>query len=319
MDNIEKQIKKLISPRSSETLASNWIGHFPSITPAGEKPNISLEEVVDFDRIAAQLKEQHKKEVDKDSKNKSKEITQLTTARGIRSIVFWEGLFLLHKASHVVSCSEIEIKRGIKTWSLCGAYQGALFGAKAICHLMGVAFPEYDSKTVMIDVWPENPHKPAKAKTPINIDEEPPPIQFTRWPYLFQHQHIWRVFQRLLRVGKIAAWPNDYTKTLADLEHAHFAFQRNHIHYSNGKWIFKDLHTPDVDAGFGNHPGDLHNALVYQIESDFSVALSLAILRLGYLLVEEVTRNTRILDDEKELIKSQFTHDKHPLYLSAHP
>ena len=318
MDNLERQIKRLITARSSETLATNWIPHFPSINPAGERPNISIEEIDDFNTIAVQLREQYKKEVARSVKNRANEITLLTTARGIRRIVFWEGVFLLHKASHVVSCSQVEIKRGVKTWSLSSAYQGALFGAKAICHLLGVAFPEHESKTVMLDVWPEYP-KPAKAKGAIEIDDEPPPIQFTHWPYLFQHQQIWRVFQRLLRVSKIATWPNEYTRALADIDHAHFAFQRNQIHYVNGKWIFNDLHTLEVDDAFGNHPENLQNALVYQMESDFSIAVSLAILRLGYLLIEEVTQNTRMLDDEKELIKNQLTQDKHPLYLSAHP
>lgn len=169
----------------------------------------------------------------------------------------------------------------------------------------------------MLDVWPEDPDNSKKGKAPIRIGELP--VQFTRWPFQFTHQHIWRVFQRLMRVSKILVWPNQYIRALANLDHGEFADQRNKIQYTNREWIFNDLHVPDVDATFGEHPVDLSSALEYQMESDFSIALSLAILRLGYLLVEEVTRNTNLLNDEKDLIRSQFTPDKHPLYLSAHP
>src|SRR4028118_1483157 len=167
MDDLEKQIKKLITPRSSETLASHWVEYFPSITPAGEKPSMSVEDVIGFEEIAVQLKEEYVTSTAKNSTLRGKAITQLAAAKGIRTIVFWEGLFLLHKASHVVSCSEIGVKRGIKTWSLCDAYQGALFGAKAICYLLGVAFPEHGSKTVMLDVWPDDPNKFQKNKASI--------------------------------------------------------------------------------------------------------------------------------------------------------
>jgi hypothetical protein len=122
-----------------------------------------------------------------------------------------------------------------------------------------------------------------------------------------------------MRVSKIPTWPNDYTRALADLDHGEFAYQRNQIHYTNREWIFDDLHAPDIDAAFGDHPTGLGQALEYRMDSDFSVALSLAILRLGHLLVEEITRYTNILNDEKELIRSKFVPDKHPLYLSAHP
>src|SRR2546421_4690584 len=143
MDIIENQIKRLLTARSSETLATNWVGHFPSIDPAGEKPSTSVEDVNGFEAIAIQLREQateHAEEHAKEQARKPKKeryipppITELVVVEGIRSIVFWEGVFLLHKASHVVGCAEIGVKRGVKTWSLCDAYQGALFGAKAIC------------------------------------------------------------------------------------------------------------------------------------------------------------------------------------------
>jgi hypothetical protein len=327
MDTIESQIKRLLTGRSSETLATSWTRHFPSISPTGEKPNMKVEAVAGFDAIAIQLREkatEHAKEFYKEQSEKPNKrekyvpppITELTVVKGIRSIVFWEGVFLLHKALHVVSCAELGAKRGIKTWSLCEAYQGALFGAKAICHLLGVAFPEHDGKTIMLDVWPDDPTK--KSKTSISIEEELP-VQFTRWPFQFQHQHIWRVFQRLMRVSRILTWPNEYTRSLANLEHSQFAYQRNQIQYTNKEWIFNDLHAPDGDTTFGDHPTGLSEALEYQMESDFSVALSLAVIRLGYLLVEEITQNTKVLDDEKDLIRGQFTPEKHPLYLSAHP
>jgi hypothetical protein len=318
MDELERQIKKLIAPRSSQTLASSWVGHIPSITPAGEKPTMKVEDVVGFGEIAIQLKEQYVEDVDRDLNLKGKPTTQFALVKGVRSFVFWEGLYLLHKASHVMSCAEVGVKRGVKTWSLCEAYQSALFGAKAICHLLGIAFPEHDSKTVMVDVWPDDPNKQKKSKTPVILEAEPT-IQFTRWPFLFQHQHIWRVFQRLLRISSILTWPIEYKKALADLDHSKFAYQRNQIQYTNREWIFNDLHTPDIDATFGEHPTDLSDALKHRIESDFSIALGLAILRLGYLLVDQITQNTNILNDEKDLIRSQFTSDKHPLYLSAHP
>src|SRR5438045_8161508 len=47
--------------------------------------------------------------------------------------MFNEGVFLLHKARHILGAAEMHANDGISTWSLSSAYQGAFFAGKSVC------------------------------------------------------------------------------------------------------------------------------------------------------------------------------------------
>src|SRR5205814_1104943 len=82
----------------------------------------------------------------------------------LRRAIFWEGIYLLHKATHIVGAGGIHVSEGLCSWSISSFYQASLFGIKGIIHLLGVALPDVDSGTVIVDLWPDESPQQAKSR-----------------------------------------------------------------------------------------------------------------------------------------------------------
>jgi hypothetical protein len=236
---------------------------------------------------------------------------------GLRETIFREAIFLLHKASHAIGCAEVAARAGAQTWSLCGAYQGSLFGAKAIAYLLGVGLPEYRSKLVMTDAWPRRQNERTSQNRRRYVPDDSGPLQFTMAAVQMGHKHFWLLFQRLLNVSKVDIWQPQYLAALRKLQVREFASQRNIVHNRDWRWILGDLHEFVIDERFGVHEVDLHKALIYVERSDFSIALALAILRMGFSLIESLTHATNKLNAEVDLMKNRLTAQYHPLYVAS--
>ena len=91
-----------------------------------------------------------------------------------------EGTYLLHKACHIIGAGGLHAGEGLCTWSISSFDQGGLFGAKAILYLLGIGFPEFKSKTLLVDIWPE---QSAEQRRMERRGFNPPPEAQCSWMY----------------------------------------------------------------------------------------------------------------------------------------
>ena len=151
MTLVEKCIDRL-PRRRWENIRDNWMDHIPNYDKPGTAPSDTIVKLTGFDAIALQLASEAKaafenaKEVQEKTGNYPpiKSITREENIPGLRELVFWESIFLLHKSRHVLGTAEFQIEDGLHTWSLANGYQGAFFAAKATIGLLGISLPEFN-------------------------------------------------------------------------------------------------------------------------------------------------------------------------------
>ena len=280
-------------------ISVRWLDYLPIINPPGSAPDISVSDYIEFATIAAGISDYDK--------------PIRTEVPRLREYAFREAVYLLHKAFHVTGCAENQATQGYITWSLADAYQAALFGAKSILYFCGIVLADYGNKGFLLDVFPKetDTHKRRKQKLSLPDDTT---IQFIKLDMKFEHRHIWAIFQRLLKVFDMSIWEDSYIRALKKLGNKDFAKQRNELNYKNEVWIFGDLHDLVFDPTFGLRLTDVEDALAYELGSDFSINLSLAILRMGILLLESIGEPTNILNDEIQIIRDGINFKRHPMY-----
>ncbi len=287
--------------RRWETLRDKWIPHIPLIKPAGLPPTILLSEVEDFKTLTKELIVSGAPYIRKDM-------------AAIRMYALWEAVFLLHKASHVLSAAELHIKMGILTWSLSSAYQACFYAAKSLLNLLGVNIGEYNNKSVIVDLWPEPEALEKKHRNKGNISDTD--IVVWKTNVVLDHTSIWKIFIRIISVLRIDIWPGEYIKIIKKMDVKDFAKQRNSIHYFNNRWLCDDLFEFIIKDKFGSLSTNLDD---YFDEShyehhDFTVVLCFIVTKMAYLLFKDITTNSKMLDDEMELFLSTIQEVRHPLY-----
>jgi len=300
--DFERAIER-IRARTWSALIREWIAHIPDIDPCGSPPSERLDALYTF-QIAA--------------KQATDDSPYTQDVPGVRELLLGEGVYLLHKAAHVIGAAELHARRGMQTWSLSGAYHAALFAAKATMRFLGIGLPEYASKGVLVDICPELPtlsSKQRRAGLPRS-----PTIEFNRLGVRPENKHIWRILQRVINVSRIDPWPMECIAAIRRLDPGDFAWQRNSIHYNNCVWIHNDLHEFLVDESFGVPPTDLRKALEgSRDESDFSLILGLTLFKLGLILFDDIAANTNKLRAERELLHRTVTDtERHPIYTQAY-
>ncbi len=295
MSSLSQCIDRL-KRRRWEYIRSKWIGHIPYLASAGDVPQNTIVEVVGFDAIALRLI----------AATKQKQVPPLTTIDeelpGLREAVFSESLFLLHKARHVVGAAELHVRDGIQTWALANAYQGAFFAAKGIMGFLGVCFPEYNSKTIAIDLFP-NPVTDANK------------YSYCAFHFIgdrLDHRPVWEVFQRLIAVSVVDVWPKHIVNKLKSIESKNFAKQRNHIHYRNNGWILNDLNDFQFTEDFGGL-NSWRDGLDFD-RDDISLSVALSVLKLGLLLVQELEKSSAKLTPEIKLLSGCIEKGRHPIF-----
>ncbi len=285
---------KQIERRYWSVIKNDWMRHIPSIHPIGSRPNEGIGEFLEA-RSASLIFESD---------------VMTNYIEGLRQLVLWEGIYLMHKASHVVGVAETSADSGTQTWSLSNGYQGALFCAKAIQHFLGVASGSFDSHNFIIDSFNRGNTGLKFGKRHERFDAT---IQTIRVNRPLQNKNFWEVFQRTIAVSEIDVWPREAINRLKSLQLADFSHQRNRLHYTNVNWVCLDLFEPVITEDFGSHGADWKGDLDPD-EKDFSLVLGITLLKLGYLLFKDLAQVSNKLADEFELFKKNISDvTRHPL------
>lgn len=283
----------------------------PTIDPTGSAPDHAVYEHLGFPDVA-----------DKLIKERSGEGSHREEIPGLRESAFWESTFLLHKASHVIGAAEFHADNGILTWSLSSAYHGGLFAAKAIMGLLGISIPEYNGRVIVVDFFPE-PRKLSSRERKLRLEPEPE-MEFYLAGKRFDHASIWQTFLRVIRVSKVEVWDDEVIGYFRNLNVSAFAHQRNRIHYWNHFWLLNDLHNRLADDNFGLDTNRLTTkSFSNSDEADFSLLVCQILLRLGYLLLNDVGSYSKKVKKELALFSGNLNDVKHPKYnrnyTASHP
>jgi hypothetical protein len=298
---LQTQLNRMFPTRDWADISGNWLNNIPTVTPPGSRPPSVIEEFIGFDQVARNL----------DSHNRE----QRLEIPAFRELVFHEALYLLHKASHVIGCSETDADTGAHTWSLSQAYQGAYFAAKSICQLLGGFLQEYKRHGIVVDIWPGISSANA-SRAGLLTDNT-----ISLWYYKFGSGHLqmWQLFQHLLRTTKVTRWPTEYIAVMASLEPSDFAKQRNVIHYDGGRWIFDDLFEFTPNTSYGLISNKFVNGFVYDERSDFTFILAQAIFRMGLMLLDDLKAMTHKLEPEVAVFNKRINSSFHPYYSKEFP
>jgi hypothetical protein len=219
--------------------------------------------------------------------------------------LFQEGLRLAHKALHVLGCAETHADRGLRSWSLCSAYQASLFAGKSLLAFCGLGLAEISSKTLVVDVFPG----------PVERSTDYTDISIGFVAYRLDHKDVWEVIQRLLGVTVCEVWPKDAVDKLKTIEEKRFAKQRNDIHYKNQYWPLPDLYDFDTTDPFGIikywhvSSGDLDFD-----RPDISLVISYYFVRMTLALIQDLGRLSAKLRAEVDLFEKCIVAARHPYY-----
>ncbi len=301
MDQIfQRKVKKYVAHRSWETLLSEWLNFLPKL----DSPALPPEGLDNFFPLQSCLA------------SRSSDESFLSEVEGLRTLMFHEGLFLIHKAGHVIGAAELHAQKGILTWSLSSAYQGALFGAMAIMRLLGVATVVQDKNHWLVDLYPESTNFPFRGKKP-KIKPNPMTL-FLRLGTRVEHRHLWHIFQRLMRVCRFQE-PNinKYTASFSksNFNVRDFARQRNALHYETSAWFFEDMYTFLPTQNFGLREVLSASDLEFSnLSSDFTILLSMSILYIGGSLLQSIASKSNKISEDLNLFQQSISEDRHPIF-----
>lgn len=292
----DRQLKSFIGKRSWEELLIRWVEFIPDIDPPGSQPDVSLSTLMQTN-YAPFTKEVFEKESG----------AHYLETKGVRKIVLREGIFLLHKACHLLRNAELDISHGVITWSLSEAYQSAYYGAQAILSFLGVAYTDINGKSMLIDLWPAQIRLAGQKPKPNRQQEL---SQFVKTVFIEQ-RHLWNLFQRILFISEVSVWPEKILSVFRNLDTKKYPKQRNIIHYSKHRWLNEDLYKSVKDQAFGKSNDSLNK---YSEVSDYSFAIGAGILFMGIKLISSLSTITGKLGGEVQLLMDEINSPQHDLF-----
>jgi hypothetical protein len=285
--SFETTLKKIDS-RTWSNVKSKWFNYLPIFDYPGQAPNAELYEAYDLANYQKEVKG-------------TPDQTMRSEVEVLRSDIFREGIYHLHKANHICYASNLHIEGGLPTWSISGAYQASLFGIKAVLNLLGIALPKVNMNHLLIDCFPKDAGLSNKQKKLGFIPS--PELKFIYLPPLTHKQH-WEVFQRVLRVTEIDIWDANNISFLTGITSEQFTKLRNGLHYKCSYWTYPDdLFKPKEIASFGLRSGMLNNKSLTGNEDDLNILICYMILKLSYDILEEFSKLSTSIKDEYELMK----------------
>lgn len=284
---IEQLGHRLIKGRPWEQIAGFWLEALPSIDPPGGPPDTSIRELLELLGI----------------KNEVMSGDAHENVQGLREALLREAIFLLHKASHVLSCAEVMHIQGRRTWALSDGYHAALFAARAILGLLGIGATDFGGPSVVFNVWPIA-EKEKMARNSQRASTPPLTTLFMPYRTRLDHSHVWSLFSRALRVIVLPAWAAPIVKKIKALDDSRLSHQRNRLHYSNHTWIGDDLHSLNPPDAAEIEAFDLEGVLDSEAREQFSLALGLSIYLLGANLMGSI--QSRLLDGERALLDEKL-------------
>jgi len=299
-DPFQNHLNRVFPRREWSDISGYWLRYIDTITPPGSQPSSVIEEFIGFETVARSLHGT--------SRHQRQDVP------GFRQLIFHEAIYLLHKASHVIGCSETDALLGAHTWALSQAYQGSFFAAKSICYLLGGVLADYDRKTIIIDIWPGVGS--STSGTGLLTDTT---IEFFKNEKWVGHKEVWQLFQHLLRITKVNIWPAEYIDAIIALAPNDFAKQRNIIHYGGGKWVFDDLFEFTPNNNYGLVKRRFSSGFVYDEKGDFTFVLAQVIFRMALLILGEITTLTNKLETEINIFNKRLNPNFHPYYITEFP
>jgi len=244
-------------------------------------------------------------------------VTTIKAARGeVPATLFREAVYWLHKALHVLGASEAQVSNGLPTWSLSVAYQGAFFSARSIMSFLGVGVAEIDQTSVCGDICRDMQGLRPQLLAEIGAFEEE--TSFHTVGSRFEHIHIWRLFQRLLRITSCDIWPAGWANYLAQVDVSEITKQRHRLHYKLTYWVTDDLHTFLYPDSFRDvTPSGEGRNLFDAVKDNFSLTLAFSVTRLALMLFSDLSRMTNRLTDERDIMDRCLSPERHPLFVDT--
>lgn len=302
-----EQTLEEIRLRRWENIKNEWLNYTPQISRVGSHPPNIIEDLPEFHIVASDI-------------IANGNAPQKSDISSIRITLLWEAIYMLHKARHVLSATEMHATTGIRSWSLSSAYQSSIFAAKSIIHFLGVSFPIYDSRPFLVDIWPissDNYDKRTKKRVPVFNE-----INFFYLGFNgeIQHRHLWNIFLRILRVSQIDIISKDLIQAIRNIDIKDFAKQRNYIHYQNREWLYNDLYNYVFDENFGVRKNNFSIELSYQeLKSDYTFILAQVLIKVAFELLNSLAQSSKVLSDERDLLLNSITNPSfHPIYIRNH-
>ena len=295
----ERKSKKLCD-RDWEKVRENWQAYIPTIHVAGTP---SADEIGEMPNLQVELQ-----------KVASDNLQLLDTpVLGLRQAILHEGIYLLHKAAHVLGAAQVHIDEGMCCWSVSTAYQGAFFAMNAVVHFLGIAVVESGNKTYLVDVWASDRKKKVKVKDIKTLLANTKRVE---------QRHMWYLFQRCLgiTVNANTFWDFGCVDALAQLDHKDFGRHRNDLHYGPQTWYGVDLHACFIDAAFGVHTGSMTDGSCIQVQNyGFSLLLGFVLFRMAYRMLAEIGASATAIQEELKLIAHWLSQPHSSMYVAAYP
>ena len=298
-------IKKYLPKRLWSDISDKWLSNLPHFQDPVSRPDPSLKEFYSLSAFLISLGDN---------------VPVQHEIGGLREVIFTEGIYLLHKAINVLCAAELHAKEGILTWSLSSAYHSSFFCAKAIIRILGVATVEAALRSCwIIDVFPELPKLTSKERKS-GMTPEPMTDFLAAQVFRIEHRHIWKIFQRLMRISK---FEEDILERLRGafskyFDDKIFPKQRNYIHYNNDRWLFDDLYRFSPDPEFGIRKiSAIEKLILDNIESDFSMLIAISMIYFAINLLTSLSLKTHKIDAELKTIMDSLTSARHPLYVKS--
>lgn len=292
--HFESFVKRNIGRRDWEQIRSRWAEHIPN-KPPGSPP---------IESLGDQLETGHSELTNRILAGAD---ATYDSVSGLKSAVFSESIFLLHKAVHVLGVAETNVKSGISTWSLSNSYQSSFFSTLALLGFLGVAVARVKNDYILMDLWPEQVRQKNQRRRKIDANEDI--IRFIKIKSV-GHKEIWSLFQRVVRASSLACWPQNFLGLVRNIPTKNIPRQRNMLHYQNHKWIYSDLHQWKIEPAFGTAIDSIEN---FAEDSDFSFVFAASLLRILMIHLESLTEITEKLEGEINLIRTAYMSPKHEL------
>lgn len=299
----ENDIKR-IERRDWSKLREKWLSFIPSYNYPGETPAHEILDFVGLESIYL--------------KTNSAPGELKMDVPLLRQEVLREGIYFVHKATHVCGAANIHVENGAITWGISSAYQSSFFALKGILGLLGLSFPRIN-QALMIDCFPEEEKLSSKQR---KRGEKPKQeFKFVTLPKL-SHKHMWQIFQRVLNVSNVEIWQSEVVEYLSNLGVDEFAEQRNSLHYKNNFWLLpEDLFKRVFDSSFGIAK-DLFSEKSYdemRRRKDFSFIINYMLLKLAIDLIKDLGENATSINDEYNVILNTLAEGIHGRFLASVP
>jgi hypothetical protein len=274
----ERKVKRILA-RDWEQLREAWLDHVPNLSEPGQPPETTISDLPDLDNYLRKIPKDQVEEVFED-------------ILGLRSGLLHEGIFLLHKAAHVMGSALVHVGQGMCTWSCSSAYQSALFAMRAALNMLGVSVIESPSYGhFLVDGW-ASPKKPRRGHRG--------PIIVLANTGRNEQRHLWAYLQRALDQTRNldTTCAQEVRVVLLESNYTDFARQRNNIHYRTNVWGLDDLHRCVAQPRFGEDRSDPLEIT----QPDFSLRLAFGLVGMARRMLAQLAESSIPLQAELKLI-----------------